>query len=154
MNLNLLRNKRVEILKFKDSLGQIAFKELTTNTTVFTDCVKNMHIMSYGSQKWISTVKPYCNKSFKKIQIWKRNIRPSATDNMITQRNRLVRQDRFYRSRLVDVKIAKMISEEGRNKAFMFKTTQITVHCNIWQKCGNWKKRCFLKSHIQFHQQS
>ena len=51
------KKEKVEILNFKDSLGQIAFKELTTNTTVFTECVKNVHRMSYGAQKWISTVK-------------------------------------------------------------------------------------------------
>ena len=112
---------KVEINNFKDTLGQIVFKDTTTNTTVFADCVKNMQNVSYGAQKWIGTVKSHCNKAFKKIRIWTRKIKPSASDNMITQRNKLVKQGRFYESKCLYVKIAKMISEEGRNKAFMFK---------------------------------
>ena len=55
-----------ELRKKIGKLGQIAFKELTTNTTVFTDCVKTC---IYGAHQWISTVKSHCNRKFKKIRI-------------------------------------------------------------------------------------
>ena len=145
-----IKKEKVEILNFKDSLGQIVFKELTTNTTAFTDCVQNVHKMSNGAQKWMSTVKSHCYRAFKKIRIRKRKIQPSAADKIITQRNKLVKQGRLNESRHLDVKIAKIISEEGRNKAFMFRK----FTDNVCQICGNLRKNFFQKRHLQFHQQN
>ena len=137
--------KKVEVLNFKDRMGQIVFNEITTNTTVFTDCVKNVHNMSYGAQKWISMVKSHCNKAFKKIRIRTGKIKPSAADKMITERNRLVRMERFNESKILDVKIAKMISEEGRIKAFMFKKYTDNSSSQCLSEMWKLKKKLFPK---------
>ena len=55
------RNK-VEILNFKDLNSQIVFKENTSNTKTFSNCLKDVHKLSEGVQKWIETVKSHCKK--------------------------------------------------------------------------------------------
>ena len=45
-----IKKEKIEVLNFKDSLGQIVFKELTSNTSAFTDCVQNVHSKSDRAQ--------------------------------------------------------------------------------------------------------
>ena len=84
--------------------------------------------MSEGAKLWIETVKSHCNKSFKTIIIRTRKIRQSAADKLISERNKLLRQGNIKDSKNLDVKIAQIISEEGRVRAFMFKKYTDTSH--------------------------
>ena len=112
---------KIEILNFKDTNGLIEFKENTSNTEEFTKIVGNVCTLSEDADKWIKAVKAHYNISFKKIRIRTRNIKPSNADRLISERNKLVQQGKVNDSRVLDVKIAKIISEEGRQKAAMFK---------------------------------
>ena len=78
-----------------------------------------MHNVSKGAQEWIGNVKTHCKKSFKKIRIRSRTIKPSGADKIITERNKLVKQGRLEESRKLEVQIADLIAEEGRTKAFI-----------------------------------
>ena len=79
-----------------------------------------MHSVSKSADIWLRTLKSHCKRAFKKIRIRNKYIKPSAADKMITERNALVRQGNFKESNILDVKIAGIISEEGRKKAIMF----------------------------------
>ena len=83
---------KIEILNFKDTNGLIEFKENTSNTEEFTKIVGNVCTLSEDADKWIKAVKAHCNKSFKKIRIRTRNIKPSNADRLISERNKLVQQ--------------------------------------------------------------
>ena len=76
--------------------------------------------MSNNADKWLRVVKSHCSKTFKKIRIRTRNIKPSTADSIISKRNKLVRQGKIIESRILYVEIARMLSEEGRHKANMF----------------------------------
>ena len=80
-----------------------------------------MQQMSKGAENWMRTVKSHCSRALKKVRIRTKKIKTSAANKMITERNKLVRCGKDKEARVLDVKIAKVISEEGRIKAFMFK---------------------------------
>ena len=64
---------------------------MTTKTEEFTKCLENVHNVSKGAANWLATVKSHCNKAFKKIRIRTKQIKLSAADKLITERNKLVR---------------------------------------------------------------
>lgn len=101
--------------------------------------------MSKGAELWLRNLKSHCKKAFKKIRIRKNYIKPSAAEKMITERNKLLRQGKIKETRHIDVKIAKIISEEGRHKALMFEkyTDNSTSVClsEMWKM----KKSLFPK---------
>ena len=95
-----------------------------------------MHKVSEGAQKWMDTIKSHCTKSLKK-RIRTRKIKPSAADKLISERNTLVRLGKIKESTTIDVKIAGMISEEGRKWAFML--TKYTDTSYSACMSGMWK---------------
>ena len=97
------------------------FKDITSHTEVFTECIKDMHKMLNEAQKWIANVKSHCRRAFKKIRIRPNTIKPSGADRLITERNKLVKQGRIKESRKLDVQIVDIIAKEGNRKAFIFK---------------------------------
>ena len=115
------KKEKKEILNFKDSEGQIRFKETTTNTEEFTNCFTNVHKVSKESEEWLKTLKSHSKRAFKTIRIGTRTIKPSAADRLITLINKLVKADKVEELVTLNIKIAKLIFEESRQKAFMFK---------------------------------
>ena len=139
------KKKRIELLNFKDPAAQQIFKDMTSNTEVFTKCFNNVHNVSKSAQEWIGNVKSHCKKSFKKIRIRSRTIKPSGADKMITERNKLVKQGRLEESRKLEVKITDIIAEEGRTKAFMFKKYMNTDGSACLSEMWKVKKSLFPK---------
>ena len=114
------KRDKIEVFNFKDINSQLAFKEITSNTEEFTNTVNKVSTLSKDANNWLRVVKSHCSKAFKKIRIRTRNIKPSTADRLISERNKLVKNGQIDKSRSLDVKIARMISEEGRKKANMF----------------------------------
>ena len=141
-----IKKKKVEIYNFNDTNSQHIFKEITSTTRAFTDCFKDMHEMSKGAENWLKTVKAHCHKTFKKIRIRTKKIRLSAADNMITESNKLVRHGKQKEARILDVKIANIISEEGRLKALMFKKYTDSNSSACLSEMWKLKNCCSLKS--------
>ena len=69
---------------------------------------------------WLRTLSSHCKRAFKKIRIRTKYIKPSLADTMITERNKLLMQGHIQQSRVLDARIAEIISTEGRKKALMF----------------------------------
>ena len=115
------KKPKVEIFNFKDKDAQLIFKEISSNTEAFTKTLNKVCTLSNDADRWLKVVKSHCSKAFKKIRIRSRNIKPSLVDIFISERIKLVNQGHLIEARDLDVKIARMISEEGRHKADMFK---------------------------------
>ena len=86
------KKQKVEILDFKNPDSQQVFFNMTSDTSEFTDFVNNVENVSEQATKWLSILKTHCMKSFKKIRIRSRTIKPSKADRMIGQRNKLMKQ--------------------------------------------------------------
>ena len=125
MNVDLqafpCKKEKKEMLNFKDEEGQNIFRDITTNTSSFTDCFTNEHKVSKEAEEWMTVLKTHAKKSFKTIRIQPRKIKPSEADKLITHRNRLVIEHKVKEAQQLNVKIATIISKESRKKAFMFK---------------------------------
>ena len=140
-----IKKTKVEIFNFNEVNSQILFKDITSNTNKFTNCFTDMHNVSKEAEKWMHTLKTHLKRSFKKIRIREKYIKPSSADKFISERNKMVRQGRLNEARIMDAKIASIISQEGRTKAFMFNkyTDSSTSAClsEMWKM----KKSTFPK---------
>ena len=116
-----MKRPKIELFNFKDIHAQILFKENTSDTEAFTNTVNKVCNLSEDADKWLRVVKSHCSKAFKKIRIRTRHIKPSTADSIISKRNKLVSLGKIIESRNLDVEIARIISEEGRHKANMFR---------------------------------
>ena len=72
-------------------------------------------------------------------------IKLSAADKLISERNKLVRLGLITESNILDVKIAKIISEEGKNSAYMFKNYTDTNNSVCLSEMWKMKKNIFPK---------
>ena len=136
---------KIEIPNFEDKESQLQFKKNTSETNLFTQCFNTMQPVWKQSEVWLSHVKTHIKKSFKNIRIRSRRIKPSASDRLIGQRNKLLKQGKTQEAKIIDGQIAKVISEEGRNKALMFKKYCDRNESNVLSEMWKLKKKLFPK---------
>ena len=91
IEIEVNKPERVEIYDFKDNVTQMKFKQLTTETQEFTRCFENSLPVSKQVDLWQEVLETYFKKSFKKIRIKKRNIKPlkAPLKSLINERNKL-----------------------------------------------------------------
>ena len=145
LEANPAKKVRTEIHNFEDNDSQLKFKESTSNTDAFTDCFQSLQPVLKQSDKWLQVVKTYINKSFKKIRIRPRRIRPSPADRLINKRNKLQKQGALQEVKSLDAQIAKIISEEGRKKSLMFKKFCDRNESGAMSEMWRLKKKLFPK---------
>ena len=58
--------ERIEILNYKEKLGQSRFKEITSNTDIFSNCFLNNRPLSSQIEKWESSLKNLVIKHLKR----------------------------------------------------------------------------------------
>ena len=151
---------RVEIFNFKEEEAQVKFKRLTSETTDFTRCFEDGTPLLKQIDHWQQVLKTYCSKSFKKIRIRKRSIKPlkQPLASLIDERNALVKLAEIPENKVKLEKISKRIfeieAEENRNKIVNnFKQysdipESINLHQmwrilkRIWPKVGSQRKDC------------
>ena len=68
------KNIELEITDFKDINSQENFKEITSETQVFTNCAKSLQPMQQQANKWMNTLKSHCSIAFKRIRIKNRSL--------------------------------------------------------------------------------
>ena len=80
LNLKVSPEKpeKIEIFNFKDKEGKARFKINTTNTTDFTNCLKNNKPVDVQALDWMNILIKHCEIAFPKIRIRSKNIKPSA----------------------------------------------------------------------------
>ena len=108
LDLKLINEKpkRVEIYNFKEEDAQQQFKLLTTETDEFSKCFMNELPLYLQVNKWRNTLDKFCKKSFKKIRIRKKFVKPikECISKLIDRRNLLC-------SKQTDPEIEKEISK-------------------------------------------
>ena len=120
---------RKVVYDYKNEHGRSLFKKLTSDTKTFTRCFENVQPLQYQCDKWKNSLESYCNKAFPKIRIRPRKSQSSKADKLIDKRNCLKKkQDDDKTSSLEDnqledleVQIADILAEEGRQKAYKLK---------------------------------
>ena len=86
--------ERIELFDFKNKEAQTMFKKLTSETDEFTKCFENKKTLLEQVQMWQQVLLSYCKKSFKKIRIRKKNIKPlkAPLNTLIDKRNNLAQE--------------------------------------------------------------
>ena len=130
------------IPNFNDKESQMKFRQATSHTTAFTDCFQGDKNVLTQCETWLSKVKAHIKISFKKIRIRPLKIRSSAADGLIKQRNKFLKQGEIDKSHHID---AKIISEEGRIKASMFRKFCNPNKSNVLSEMWQLKKKLFPK---------
>ena len=85
----------------------------TSKTSEFTDCLKSNLPLRQKMNKWKHLLDEYCNRAFPNIRIRQNNLKPSKADQMINERNSLMKGKLNYDKDYLDnlnVKIANTIS--------------------------------------------
>ena len=121
VNLEFKNEKpvRQEIFNFKDTKSQEIFKNLTSETTAFTECFEGEVPLLQKVEKWRKVLQSYCKKSFSKIRIKKPKTdkisKPLSV--LIDKRNKLLKQkgSSFENDRISKL-IADIEAQENRNK--------------------------------------
>ena len=83
------RPTRVTMFNFKNGQGRERFKQLTTDTTEFTECFISMQPLQDQCDKRHKTVMSYCQNLFPKIRVRTKRAKRSAADKLIQKRNLL-----------------------------------------------------------------
>ena len=119
------------------------FKNLTSNTDIYTKCFHNKLPISYQASNWMKLFQSHLNDIFSKIKIRKKQIKPSKADKYITIRNKLNKKGRKGNTNIdkkiekLDLQIANIISVEGRDCAYefnkYFNKTSTTSLQEIWK---------------------
>ena len=98
MDINLeiipMKPERKEIFNFKNEASLAKFKEITSNTSQFTECFENSLPLSEKVLNWRRVLKSHCQTAFKKIRInGKKRIKGVNKEMsiLIDQRNELLR---------------------------------------------------------------
>ena len=86
------RPEVIEVLNFKDEKAQHRFKENTSNTTEFSDCLKSKDKFNEKIDKWKHILEKHCKQAFPVMRIRKKNLKSSPVDKLIDRRNTLNNQ--------------------------------------------------------------
>ena len=75
LKISPMKTENTIVLNFKDLVGQYKFKENTSNTTEFTDCLKGNEPFHIKMDNWKPLLDKHCNKAFSKRIIRKTCLR-------------------------------------------------------------------------------
>ena len=106
--------QRVEIYNLKDKKGQLLFKEATSQTSLFSECLEENIPLSQQVDKWIATLNSFIRQSFKKIRVRKNNNKKIKASEKINERNHEAKN--YKDTKLLDDKIAEILAKEQRDK--------------------------------------
>ena len=91
IDIEPVKQERVEMFNFKEEASKNVFKKLTTETEEFTECFNNKTPLLEQIENWTKLLNKYCCKSFKKVHIRKKILKPikATLKNLINKRNKL-----------------------------------------------------------------
>ena len=123
LKVSPLKPLKIEIFNFKDREGKEKFKTNTTQTNEFSECFMSNKPVDSQANDWMKTLITHCNTAFPKIRIRARNIKRSEASDLIDERNILLKTETndSKEVKILDAKIATILEEEGRSKAYKFK---------------------------------
>ena len=122
IDIEPVKQERVEMFNFKEEASKNVFKKLTTETKEFTECFNNKIPLLEQIENWTKLLNKFCYKSFKKVRIRKKNLKPikATLKNLINTRNILMKHPDNPRNKLIINDLTKRIyeieAEENRNQ--------------------------------------
>ena len=109
---------KIEVFNFKDFNSQKAFKKSTSEAADFSNCFLDDAPLKSQIENWRKVLNSHCKKSFKKIRIRKRKLKPIQANiaKLINKRNDLSKDDNAKNEiQALDEEIANKEAEENRN---------------------------------------
>ena len=76
LKIESVKPERTELFNFKNNDDQIKFKQLTSETSEFSQCFENNLNLFEQIANWQNVLNSYCSKAFKKIRIKNKNVIP------------------------------------------------------------------------------
>ena len=121
VDLNIIAEKpeRKEIYNYKDIDAQMMFKNLSTETKEFSNSFNNNLDVLQQVENWRNVLFSHIRKSFQKIRIKKKNIKPlnRSISKLIDRRNRLINLEADnIQIQHLNEEIAEFEAEENRSK--------------------------------------
>ena len=115
--------ERIELYNFKNKEGQQKFKQITSETSDFSDCFKSNEPLLVQIENWQKILKSNFSKAFKKIRIKNKHIIPidKNISRLISQRNELSKfEDQSSKNKVEELceEISSLEALENRNKLF------------------------------------
>ena len=146
--------ERVEIYNFNEDESKAKFKKLTSDTDEFTQCFEDETPLLKQIENWQMLLKRFCSKSFKKIRVKKKNVKPTKEPlkTLIDQRNALLKvlkdpgDDKKIKA--ITKRISEIEAEENRNQIMKdfkeYSDNPESINVNqmwkrlkrTWPKCG------------------
>ena len=122
LKIESIKPERIELYNFKDKEGQNLFKQISSETSLFSNCFKNNKPLVVQFLNWQKELRSTCSKAFKKIRIKRKNVVPlkGEMSKLINQRNIFanssdnVEKDRKLQE--LNNEISNLEAEENRNK--------------------------------------
>ena len=117
-----LKPERIEIFQFKNRNSQLEFKQLTTNTTDFSNCFKNELEFEDQANQWKRVLKNYFYKAFKKVRVTnKQKVKKSEIDVLLDRRKKLKNRQLISEKDEdeideIEQKISEKCQERNKNK--------------------------------------
>ena len=118
------KTEKIELTNFKDPVAQKNFKRMTDETEEFTRCTESEKNITDKIEIWKHLLNDHCKKSFKKMRIRKKKLKPSKADKLINERNKLIKNHKEENSeeiKKLDMEISNTIATEEREKFLQFK---------------------------------
>ena len=122
LKIESFKPERVEMHNFKDKEGQKLFKQISSETSLLSNCFLNNKPLEEQILNWQKELKLTCNKAFKKIRIKRKNIIPlkGEMSKLINQRNILANNsgdfEKEKKLQVLNNEICNLEAEENRNK--------------------------------------
>ena len=122
LKIESFKPERVEMHNFKDKEGQKLFKQISSETSLLSNCFLNNKPLEDKFLNWQKELKLTCNKAFKKIRIKRKNIIPlkGEMSKLINQRNILANNsgdfEKEKKLQVLNNEICNLEAEENRNK--------------------------------------
>ena len=125
LDLKIINEKpmRQEVYNFKNRKSQLKFKTLTSETKDFTDCFENDDTsVLIQIENWRRVLKLYCRKSFRKIRIRKKSLKPinPQISKLINEKNELLKKKDISSAEekieAIDRNISEIEALNNRNK--------------------------------------
>ena len=118
------KTEKVEILNFKDQNALKMFRENTSNTTEFSQCMESKLPFNIKINNWKHLIEKHCKTAFPTIRIRRNCLKPEPTDNLINKRDELLKHTTKHNSQEIsslNVSIANMIANQERIKCHKMK---------------------------------
>ena len=122
--------QRIEIYNFKEREAQLKFKKLTSETDEFSECFTDDTSLLQQVENWRAKLEKFCKKSFKKIRIRRKFIKPLKENlsKLIDERNCLLRNEPGNVKKISEINNSIADEEAKENQKIIMDNLMLTTN--------------------------